>query len=439
MKSTLPFSGMIQKYPVWKALPIDHPCVNNLRPVYIDKYDHNVKINTAPMRITTILLKQELLRQLEAPEIEVIKEQQSVLPVQTTPIIDSPNLTSIIEMEKPQDKTGPTTRFTGDLLAIMDLSQNKDLIEDFIPADEISLIAGQGDSGKSLFYLQLCISIVLGKDEFLGKKINSKHRSALIISTEDNEKKLSVRIRKQIKKIDGDHNGLKNLVIQTTGEDLIELLKSELVDKKYDIIVLDALGDLLLDDSNSQTAVRAFYAELEKLIREYNCSIFLVHHEGKSAIKSGRSKIIGSVAIVDRARSVMMLSKDPKTNLRSLTIVKSNNLSDDKKGKAMKLKLDVESLTYLVAGIYDISPEIDSETSYVASKNKIQKSEPKTKETSNSLSRKNKPGRKRDEVKFKNAIELSKKGYSLENIGEELGMHKTTVYRWLMEDKRCLE
>jgi hypothetical protein len=89
MKTSLPFSGVIQKYPVWKALSVDHPCVNNLRPVYIDKFDHNVKINSRPLLITSILLREELLRKLEPPMVE-IQESPIELPI-------TPNLPRLVE------------------------------------------------------------------------------------------------------------------------------------------------------------------------------------------------------------------------------------------------------------------------------------------------------------------------------------------------------
>jgi len=347
------------------------------------------------------------------------------------PSIDLVNSKDEVQLNNQQDQIGPKTRFTGEELVNMDTSQNVDVVEDLVPAEEISLIAGPGDSGKSLFYQQICLSIVLGLSEFLGKKINSKHKSALIISTEDNEKRLSTRIRRQLKKLTGNCNGLKNLIIRTTGENIITLLRTELSHKKFDLVVLDALGDILLEDTNSQTAVRKFYNELEMLIREFKCSILFVHHEGKSVNRNRRSNIIGSVAIVDRARNVMMLGKDPKTGIRSLTIEKSNNISDEKKGKAIKLRLDPESLTYSLAGDYNVTVEMDSETSLAAEISKKKQSTILNSESVILKSSKNRPGRKRNEVKYNEAVKMYEEGYTQVEISEVLSVNKATVCRWL--------
>jgi hypothetical protein len=155
--------------------------------------------------------------------------------------------------------------------------------------------------------------------------------------------------------------------------------------------------------------------------------------EGKSLNLSRKQKIIGSVALVDRARNVIMISKDPKTGFRNLTIEKSNNLSDEKKGKPIKLRFDVNSFIYSLASTYDVTTDINSETSLASQLNKKQR----TNAASGSVklkSRKNKPGRKLDDAKKAKAKDLRKGGYSIDEISEILGVHRTTVWRWLKED-----
>jgi RecA-family ATPase len=444
MKTSLPFSGVIQKYPVWKALSVDHPCVNNLRPVYIDKFDHNVKINSRPLLITSILLREELLRKLEPPMVE-IQESPIELPI-------TPNLPRLVEksisnqfvMNLPtnNNQKGRKTFFNALEMLHRETTENPALVENLVPKKEITVIAGKGDTGKSLLYLNLSLSIILKQDSFIGFKIFSNYSSVLIISTEDGESVLKDRIQRQALCITGqtieqlkENDLLKNLYIRVVQENLFDFINETLQKNKVDLLVLDALGDIIEGDENSQKDVRLYYDKLYSVIANHDCAILIVAHENKAAgKKSNRNNVIGSTAIVDRARSVLMLARDQKdSKARILTIVKANYISDELKGKPIKLTLNDETITYMRAKDYVVTMEIDSENSLAA---EISKKLQLKKSPSNSVtlkSRKNKPGRKRDEVKFEAAHRMNEQGFPQVEISKILGVNKATICRWLKE------
>jgi len=151
---------------------------------------------------------------------------------------------------------GPDERFTGDYLLQLDLKDDENLVEKLIPYGETSLLAGPGDTGKTTFYFQLSTSITTKQQDFIGRKINAKYNSVLIIATEDSKKSIADKLQKQIKKIAPGVIIKNNFVVHVTGDDLFKRLRTELNHKNFDLVVLDALGDLLLDDINSQSVVR---------------------------------------------------------------------------------------------------------------------------------------------------------------------------------------
>ena len=369
----------------------------------------------------------------EKPETENVT---SLLPVpyfNNDSIIKPLNLISPLKSEKDHVQTGPKTRFTLDELLDLDLSLSEDLFEDFIPVGAISMLAGRGGVGKSMFYLQLSLTISHGLKEFLGKKITTRYDSILIIATEDSDKILSIRSNKQFKKLAPGVPRSKKMIVHTTGENLFDTLRFELEQERFDLVVLDALSDILKDDLNSPIATRSFCNELEKLIREFETTFLLIHHENKSQNKNGRDRILGSTAIVDRCRSVLILSKDNKTGMRTLNIEKANNISDEKISKPIKLRFDSETFTFSKAGDYDVTKEIDAETSKAAELSKKQQFSIETSDTENSKSSNNKPGRKRDEMKFEAAHRMHSEGIPQVEISKILNVNKATVCRWLKE------
>jgi archaellum biogenesis ATPase FlaH len=408
---------VVQKYPGLKVLPFDHPCVVNSIPVYIDKTDRRIKLEDYYPRkviLTKALNKGNLEPCVSMTTLDGNGTSQLRSPSSATGALQPEGANKRrIDAIDISNQFDPEERFNGEDLYHLDVSLVKDLVEDLIPSGEISLIAGQGDTGKTTLYFQLCLSIITGQSHFLGHKLNAKHNSVLVIATEDSKHRIATKIQKQLTKYDQESTSLKNLIVHVTGDDLLIRLSKELKNKEFDLIVLDALGDLLLDDINSQTAVRQFYSNLEKLIREFHTTFLLVHHVGKTQNRSKRANVLGSTAIVDRSRNAILLEKDEKNNTRWISILKSNNISDEKKNKQTYLEFDPETLTYSIAVARTEEHRIESPKRMQESK----ESSPK-------------PGRKMDLEKLNEARRLRQEGKTEEEIGQILGKNKSTISRW---------
>jgi RecA-family ATPase len=359
-------------YPEYRKIPNGHPLDNNFLPVYIDKFDSPIKYHSTPHK----------------RKHEVVIE----------------NTTKQIDLSKDQ--------FTLEELLELDVTEIPFLVEKLIPKESITFIAGSSDVGKSLFYTQLALLLILDKKEFVGLKINSKHKRVIIVSTEDGAVAISSRIRKQLNGATIETSIRKRMIVLTTSTNLESRIEKLLKEQNTDLVVIDAFADVYGGDINTSNQVRAFLNNFTRLAREYKCAVLIVHHIGKGKEKQGASKshLLGSVGIEGKARQVIILSQpDLHSSKRHLSIVKGNYVSVEDKKKTIVLDFDSKTLTYNKSEVmYKVGEDI-----------------PKQKQT--------KKGRKRDPELVAKARKLRNEGAKLEAIAKVVGKDKSTVSRWLNE------
>lgn len=439
--------NVVQKYPGYKVLNQDHPCFCNVTEVYNYKRDGNYngllrnvnfysngdgrKLDIKPAKEPQAVSKSHkselkvLITPIVLPEPmpSVLKQTESPCPIE--PDVQDDEKQEVADIEtKPQRKQ----RFNGDELLNLEDEEYCDLLEDFIPFLDLSIMAGKGGVGKTMLYLELSLRIVTGKESFLERRISSRNKSVLIIATEDNERRLQSRIKKQIKRVDPEVKSLKNLIIVTTGLDLVNSIRKELSAKQFDLVVIDALGDVLDGDQNSSVEIRKFFSEFQNLISEFGTTFLFVTHEGKSAGRDRRTNILGSVSIVDRVRSAFTLYNDDKTGLKALSILKSNNIPAEKIGKPTYLELDNETLTFSVVQ----NPKINVDAT------KTKRSNITSGAGSRAKYRQDRPGRKIDNAKWLKCREMVRAGKKQCDIATELEISKGTVSRWVKGINRPL-
>ena len=343
--------------------------------------------------------------------------RESLLPVKkasTLPAIIQESIEAPQKLKNESVTENPTkqidlskTRFTlGEILSL-DADSIPFLLQTLIPEQAITILAGQSDVGKGMFYLQLALSIIQGKEELHGFKLNSKYKKVLLVSSEDGPIQISNRVQKQL----GEFQGIKELddrmIILTTSYNTAEKVEEELEKDKYDLVILDALGDLMEGDSNHLGDTRRFLNQFTELIHKYSCTFLIIHHIGKGKEKQGASKnqLLGSVGIEGKARSVLMLEQPAlHSSIRHLSIVKGNYVSEEDKKNIIFLDFDPNTLTYSKTDmIYQVGKDIPKQT---------------------------KQGRKRDPELVAKALKLRNDGYTLEEIASVVKKDKSTVSRW---------
>src|SRR5689334_640896 len=132
--------------------------------------------------------------------------------------------------------------------SINDLFKNFENIrylwEPYFPEKGVALIAGGSDTGKSLFMMQFCLSLMSEKT-FLGSPIHPKHRKFLYLSTEDDGGNVGWRITKMANAVEVPHHGINDPCFSFEYDDLVGRIAEQLEKEAADIVVIDTYLDAL--------------------------------------------------------------------------------------------------------------------------------------------------------------------------------------------------
>lgn len=232
--------------------------------------------------------------------------------------------------------------FTGEELLNLNIGKLECLIEPIFPKTGVVALAGSSDTGKSSFLRQLGCAIVTGEKDFLGFKINTKHKNVIYVSTEDDKYAIAYLLNKQNdKKMKPEE--YKNFRVIFDTDDIISRLEASLKKQPADCIILDTFTDLYDGELNASNKVRGFINKYRQLAIKYNCLIIFLHHTGKRTenLPPSKDNVLGSQGFEGKMRLVLELRKDIKnTENRHLCIVKGNYIETNDKEKSYLLKFN---------------------------------------------------------------------------------------------------
>jgi RecA-family ATPase len=219
------------------------------------------------------------------------------------------------------------------------------LVQDLIPANSVTILGGDGATGKSIIAEQLCAAAILGR-KWLGFDV--RQGPALFLSAEDEKEEIhrrleAIRVHYGVEWCDLDGLTYKSLI----GEDAVlasadprgsllqpselwKLLCDHIVATKPSLVVLDTLADLFAGNENDRTQARQFIGMLKGLAIKSSVTIVLLAHPSMSGMSSGDGQS-GSRAWNNSVRSRLYFERvvgDNKTeddpNLRVLKTKKAN-------------------------------------------------------------------------------------------------------------------
>ena len=213
-------------------------------------------------------------------------------------------------------------------------------LQDYVPANEATLLTGPGGVGKSLFGQQLA-TCVAAESMFLGTP--TRGSVALYVSCEDDFDELTRRQLKICATI-GACNLTGRLYLSSLrgllGNELCEFdagrklvpssrfgaLLRTIRDTSAGLVVLDNVGHFFIGNENDRGEVTQFVNLLNKLAQDQHCTIILLGHPNKSG-----DSYSGSTAWLNAVRSQIELnwvdSKGPlpsASEMRRLTLGKAN-------------------------------------------------------------------------------------------------------------------
>lgn len=217
------------------------------------------------------------------------------------------------------------------------------LVDGWIPGRNVTLLYGDGGTGKSLAAMQLAIAVAIGAP-WLGLPAASGR--ALYLTAEDDADELHRRIAD----IASGHGvsfaelagNLKAVSLAeddpalATATDRDRLKKTplwrELVrligDWRPRLVVLDTLADIFAGNENVRNQARAFIAMLRAVAIERDMAVLVLAHPSRAGLEAhghnAAAGSSGSTAWHNSVRSRLLLARDDKTGLRTLSIVKAN-------------------------------------------------------------------------------------------------------------------
>lgn len=172
------------------------------------------------------------------------------------------------------------------------------LVKDLIPASNVTLLSGDGATGKSLLALQAAVAVVTG-GLWIGFKLEVGR--ALFVSAEDEIEELHRRLARMVPRLET----LDNLtIVPLAGKDAVlaapmgrdGLLKEtplftalrHIIEKhRPDFLVLDTLADLFGVDEIKKVHARQFIAMLRGLALDFDVTVLLLSHPSQSGMASG--------------------------------------------------------------------------------------------------------------------------------------------------------
>lgn len=222
------------------------------------------------------------------------------------------------------------------------------LINGMIPSYTVTLLSGDGGTGKSLLALQLAIAVAAPENrlDWLGRKPECGR--VLYVGAEDDADEMHRRINDIIgfrKGIEWEHLGGLEIANLSERDALLAVLntrqntlapsqlyldiKQRVEDTKPALVVLDTLADFFGGNESDRAQVRQFVAQLRTLCVREKTTMLLLSHPSLSGMASG-SGLSGSTAWNGSVRSRLYMTRcvedgeEHDKNLRKLTVMKSN-------------------------------------------------------------------------------------------------------------------
>lgn len=220
-------------------------------------------------------------------------------------------------------------------------------VDDLLPANTVTLLAGDGGTGKSLLALQLCVATCLGLP-WLGRQV--RQGPALYLGAEDDLDEMHRRLDAITADLGVTIDQLGDLhIVPLAGEDAVlatagkgnvvtatplwQQLEHTVTSIRPRCTAFDTLADLFAGDENSRTQARQFVGMLRGLAIRHHTTALLLAHPSLTGLNSG-SGTSGSTAWSNSVRSRLYLDRiteqtdkstfEPDPNLRVLRTMKAN-------------------------------------------------------------------------------------------------------------------
>lgn len=222
--------------------------------------------------------------------------------------------------------------------------ERKWIVKDRIPANNVTLLSGEGSVGKSILSLQLATAAVLGRD-WLGTL--PEMGAVIVVCCEEDENELWRRLDLIFQHYGAHYTDFENMhLLALAGKETLMAapnrlglmqptkLFAQICEAACDIhpklIVLDNSADIFGGGENDRAQVRQFIGLLRGMAINANAGVLLTSHPSLTGINTGTG-LSGSTAWNASVRSRLYFKRattekdeEPDPDLRVLEVMKAN-------------------------------------------------------------------------------------------------------------------
>lgn len=206
------------------------------------------------------------------------------------------------------------------------------LITDYIPRYQITIIAGDGGSGKTTIWCAIAAAVSSGKRCFLSDCVpeeiaEDKPAKVLFFSSEDS---FEYTIKRRLVRNGANTDNILSMSIKDERFADIKFnspLLEKIIEKHQpELVIFDPIQSFLPPEMQmgQRNSMRACLNPLIGLGEKYGVTFIIIVHANKQTGVYGRKRIADSADIWDISRSVLMVGMTQEKNVRYISHEKSN-------------------------------------------------------------------------------------------------------------------
>ena len=212
----------------------------------------------------------------------------------------------------------------------------------YIPISELTILAGDGGTGKTT--LALTLAAIVSNGGTYPDGTSCKPGSVLMISSEDD---VSTTLQPRFLKAGGNKNNIyytkerfNNRVFDIRRD--LPILENEMKGiANLSLVILDPVTDAITGDQNSNLDTREGLSKLKNIAREYRCAVIGIAHFNKtSKVENPVDKVLGSKGQTNLARMNIGCFIPKNNDLPRVFARVKTNIAPQRDGFEYNLKVD---------------------------------------------------------------------------------------------------
>jgi RecA-family ATPase len=277
-------------------------------------------------------------------KLAALVDKRELVPTSTAPSNERPvqggEIDASVAAASPMLNVASLASFDGQEIAEM-----RWVVDGMIPANNVTDLAGDGGTGKSLLALQLAVAVSAGKS-WLGRDV--EQGCVLYMSCEDGIDEIRRRLEPILSTNSLQVSDMTDLMIAdltvAEGTELADVVAGKLTmtrlygslvahiaEANPKLVIIDTRTDAYGGNEIDRLQVRTFVRNLRKLCIKYDLAVLLLSHPSITGMSMGSGQS-GSTAWGNSVRSRLYLERCrssggdtvPDPDLRTLTVKKNN-------------------------------------------------------------------------------------------------------------------